>query len=793
MTEYDKLYDNILNRPGGPYFRLLTILPKKIDTRAGRGFYEDARDGDEQFASKGHSRRPNSTKEPTTIDIEVQLSVHPLKDCPKYEALSYTWGEATGSKYLIKCNGHRFVALKSLANALLALRLPDRPRTVWIDAICINQLTTTRATEERNEQVAMMQHIYRGAIRTIVWLGTASEHNFAPAFKDNPFMDDNLRMVNMPALLEAFVPSLEKLFVYVLGTLATDPEELWEASHEVQLKWGKQKDLIKLVASRVKADWDRRSPDHLLATNLETAIKQTLPTKMPMIPKMLHNTTTNWLTQPKNRKVFLESMAMDGPWRLAVDNLLSREWWSRKWIIQEVCLASEVIILCGDVSFDLDVLFLSMVLYAVLCDNPTFRGHILPSWSLMQIMEYRRLYQQKGDVVLPKFLQLLQEFRSSDATNPVDHVYALMGLVAPDELEKLKREDLRPNYSPEMTSPRCCTATARAICATSDNLDVLLFAHQGARDTSTLPTWVPDWSSKTTEILLPKEALGLPGDMKSKPVFSACGPCISYPNKFRGDKVLVASGYSTDTISEVVGRSMPPLSDTWFGKFAHGKEIPESLPKDDPGMMETMVELLASHGDYVSTFFEWEEFALARSQSYPTGEDIRRVFCAVRCFGYMPEGQEAAFQAFNEYMEALSSIRRLYNWTLSPTKSSRLFSKSRGDLTQKLEPSKIWQALVAMGSVIHGKNKAKMQAFNSMQGLIIGRKLAWTQKGYLALVPENIKAGDNIVLCQGSKLPLGMRPSKQPNQWELVGTCYVHGITRGEAWDRSRCKEMEIV
>ncbi|KAI1640930.1 heterokaryon incompatibility protein-domain-containing protein [Biscogniauxia mediterranea] len=781
MTEYDKLYENIVNRPGGPYFRLLTILPKKNDTKAGRAFYED----DKNSVS-------SSTKAPTATDIELQLSVHPFKGCPKYEALSYCWGDMNGPKYLLKCNGHRFLALRSMTNALLALRLPDRPRTVWIDAICIHQEDVDRAREEKGQQIGMMQHIYRGAARTIVWLGTAKQHNFAPAFSDDYLMTEDLRLFDMTMLLDHFVPSLENLLVYVLGTLSTNPEELWQATQEVQFKLGKHRDLIKLVASRVKKTWNQRHPNQPLAPNLETAIRQVLPSKIPMIPKVLHGTTTEWLTRPKNRQIFLESMTNDSHWKSAVDNLLCREWWSRKWIIQEVCLSTEVVILCGNVSFDLDLIFLSMVLQAAFCSNPVYRGHTPASWSLIQIMTYRRLYQEAGKHALPSFLQVLQEFRCSDATNPLDHIYALLGLAAPDELVKLEREQLIPNYKPEMTFDRCCITTARAIFATSDNLDPLLFVHWGAYKRSTIPTWVPDWSYKPKEIYLAKDILGPLGDTKSKTTFSACGPCRSYPNKFRGDRILVASGYDTDDISEVVSRPMPPMSDLWYMEPLKDEGLPEHWLKDDIRTVDMLFDILVKHGNLVSTFFEWEEFALGRHRSYPTREDIRRVFCAVRCFGYMPEGEELAFQAFNEYSDALSLTRRVYDLVLSPTKSPHPFSKNRAS-NPRPSPSKIRQALVAIGAIIDGRDKAKMQAFNAMQSLVIGRKLAWTRKGYLALVPDNVQPGDSIVLCRGSKLPLVTRPSGQPNKRELIGACYVHGITRGEAWDVSRCREMEIV
>ncbi|KAG8166194.1 hypothetical protein KVR01_004746 [Diaporthe batatas] len=50
------------------------------------------------------------------------------------------------------------------------LRLQDAARTLWIDAICIDQQNVA----ERSEQVGKMGQIYSSATRVLVWLGPAS-------------------------------------------------------------------------------------------------------------------------------------------------------------------------------------------------------------------------------------------------------------------------------------------------------------------------------------------------------------------------------------------------------------------------------------------------------------------------------------------------------------------------------------------------------------------------------------------------------------------------------------------
>lgn len=91
---------------------------------------------------------------------------------PDYDALSYVWGDRSGETS-ISLNGCRFDVTDNLWSAMYSLRHETEPRTMWIDAICINQ----RDVEERNQQVFMMGDIYRNANRVSIWLGEASDNS----------------------------------------------------------------------------------------------------------------------------------------------------------------------------------------------------------------------------------------------------------------------------------------------------------------------------------------------------------------------------------------------------------------------------------------------------------------------------------------------------------------------------------------------------------------------------------------------------------------------------------------
>lgn len=87
----------------------------------------------------------------------------------EYEALSYTWGTEPPSAFLIVEGATRtkMPVRPNLLGALKQLRDPERPRNLWIDAICINQDDNV----EKSVQVGRMADIYRLAHRVVVWLG----------------------------------------------------------------------------------------------------------------------------------------------------------------------------------------------------------------------------------------------------------------------------------------------------------------------------------------------------------------------------------------------------------------------------------------------------------------------------------------------------------------------------------------------------------------------------------------------------------------------------------------------
>lgn len=129
----------------------------------------------------------------------------------KYEALSYTWGDATQKQAIYFASGSRELSVtKNCLSALLHLRYTHDDRMLWVDAICINQ----EDLKERASQVRMMDKIFERAFNVMVFLGDANPRNDI-LFKELAAADEVVSRVghcNRPPPSKAVIQQLEELF-----------------------------------------------------------------------------------------------------------------------------------------------------------------------------------------------------------------------------------------------------------------------------------------------------------------------------------------------------------------------------------------------------------------------------------------------------------------------------------------------------------------------------------------------------------------------------------------------------
>ncbi|KAI0545335.1 heterokaryon incompatibility protein-domain-containing protein [Xylaria curta] len=117
--------------------------------------------------------------ERSTYEGDAEASQLPADGVP-FNALSYVWGSYSWFRQrraFVECSEQgkltwaRISIGENLDHALRNIRYQDRPRIMWIDALCINQSDE----DERNKQVTRMADIYTQASQVTVCLGPPGE------------------------------------------------------------------------------------------------------------------------------------------------------------------------------------------------------------------------------------------------------------------------------------------------------------------------------------------------------------------------------------------------------------------------------------------------------------------------------------------------------------------------------------------------------------------------------------------------------------------------------------------
>jgi hypothetical protein len=125
--------------------------------------------------------------------LKASLRMVDLDGFPEYEALSYLWGDVE-PKREVSVDERPYIIRPNIYSFLLRLRLHDIKRTVWNDAICINQ----NDLSERGQQVALMGEVYARCRRCLVWLGEPRNRGdeVLQVFRENPVDERGMTDLN---------------------------------------------------------------------------------------------------------------------------------------------------------------------------------------------------------------------------------------------------------------------------------------------------------------------------------------------------------------------------------------------------------------------------------------------------------------------------------------------------------------------------------------------------------------------------------------------------------------------
>lgn len=234
----------------------------------------------------------------------------------------------------------------------------------------------------------------------------------------------------------------------------------------------------------------------------------------------------------------------------AITRLLSRPWFGRLWVRQEVCLASPAaVITCGYCEMPWAVFLRALALMLVKPLQVGVKEHHGP--TIHATASQHRLAEKFMSLggFTPSFFRppalrsLRTTFQSADCFDPRDRIYAVLSML-PDWL----REGIEPDY----TKPFGDVYRDVVLHCLHISLDFsILGACEFSKQTN-MPSWVPDWSQKSSIGIL---AEGLDQLASSQ---------ITSSYALLENDVLRVAGVSDGTIQHLEETSFQHLEETSF-------------------------------------------------------------------------------------------------------------------------------------------------------------------------------------------------------------------------------------
>ncbi|KAI4593654.1 hypothetical protein KJ359_009138 [Pestalotiopsis sp. 9143b] len=209
----------------------------------------------------------------------------------------------------------------------------------------------------------------------------------------------------------------------------------------------------------------------------------------------------------------------------AIVQLLSRSYFTRMWIIQEICLPQNVYFLCGEKKAPFDSWVKN--LYSI-------KGSI-PAQYAQDLFEPIRGFRAQTSLAdhggqREDLVGWLLGTRRSKASDARDKLYALISLASDG-----RRMIVAPTYTLDLL--QICRDTTARMLGVGHRTAVLLMAHR-TDERQGWPSWVPNWSRIRTQPPWVTDSL------------KAARKPLTFPNGVAG-RVLAANGAKVDDILKV--------------------------------------------------------------------------------------------------------------------------------------------------------------------------------------------------------------------------------------------------
>lgn len=711
---------------------------------------------------------PKSSEAATDI-IACEIRPFDIAEAPRFSALSWAWGNAYGIEENICINDATFkVTNPSLLDALKHLRRyfthptspAAAPEWIWIDALCINQ----EDMEERSGQVLMMVAIYEQATNVISWLGSGD-------------------------------PAITSAFSFIAETVQA-ARGATNSRAQIKMRIGREP-----VANAAGGAWEDST------NSMDTIVD----------PRLIH----------------LFSLSNDIP------QFFGMSYWHRLWIVQELVRTrpeDNIIMYENDT-----MLFSDIQIFRDSWLEFLKRLQLLPQWeaSLTRTPGWENIAASwavyvrtmEDTLVVWSYYDFLRGVRTSAdnllyvvlsgayiSVDPRDKVYGFLGLASPSVQKQVSVDysqpaaDLYKNWFAEVLRDWM-------------SLDPLYFAGLNSRTHSDpmdgLPSWVPDLRRSIRESPVWDATLGQTLEHAERGLrfkFSASGTPM--PFQIEGQRlrcggilasqaasVIPVDGLNIDlmhihnTLAAFSGNeelSMLSVLNSVLWALMCGvdrfnvAETARRLQSAERAVTrpETSLSIGSEQLQLVRSMPLMQAVAkltLQRSDSaLVTDDSVLTALCSdSRRLGTDPVADALLMLTFIRlYLSSVATqdVSTLESQLgLSPNCDLRSILRSflRGSGAARQDQDAAFGD-VDIESLINSETIPGMQQTLKRYLEAYEHTLFVTTNGMIGNGPRAMRTGDQIVLFDDVQIPFVVRPLSSGCEYELVGSCYVQGISDGE-------------
>ncbi|MCJ1404110.1 hypothetical protein MMC11_007335 [Xylographa trunciseda] len=451
----------------------------------------------------------------------------------------------------------------------------------------------------------------------------------------------------------------------------------------------------------------------------------------------------------------------DHPQWDALVHLTNLPYFKRVWVIQEVSVASMVLMIWGETKIDM-LWFRSAISWASR-NNCAFSTDVEPAEGSkpgLDAAPFMVVNRPSGSL-----LQLLTRTEACQATDPRDKVYALLGLVDDHLSEAVPL--IKADYTKPLVRAYC--DTTRHIISSTQSLEVLCYNVHSARIAEGFPSWMPRFDQ------------GIVDPWRLYGEHEACMSTIANVRETDDEQLLLLDGVRIDEVEcadIILVEDEPPdtMSKAWklaMDKLADSRTL-KSLFKDFIFVMTggTMIDedsapILAND----TLLLEFLDYQISR---------ILRALYALpnkkpdQCLRHLLEMAEIAASLLLTVNDELDIHHKHFSSRQRIEIKDRL-AQCHPDATSTMNE----QLSNRLESLWIDNDWRRFSISYANAGEY--RKFFITKKHSMAIGPQAMQSGDLVCVLFGGQTPFVLRPRPESDYHVFIGECYIHGWMHGEA------------